>query len=126
MTELRSGRILVIEDEVLIALLIESMLEQIGFEVGARASGLAEALAIIENDPGGFDAATLDIDLGGEHADLIVEALDLRRIPFIVATGYTDPSVLARFAGRPLISKPLVAEDLEHALKAILAGQALD
>ncbi len=126
MTERRAGRILVVEDEVLIALLIESMLEQMGFEVGARASHLAEALAIIENDAEGFDAATLDIDLGGEHADAIAEALDLRRIPFVVTTGYTDPLVLARFAGRPLISKPLVAEDLEHALKTILAGQAQD
>ena len=68
MTNLAGRRILVVEDEILIALLIESLLKEMGCVV-SKASGLDEALALIDDEPRGFDAATLNLGLNGEKAD---------------------------------------------------------
>ena len=63
----RAGRrILIVEDEMLIALMLQGMLEALGYQVGGRASTVADALAMIETDTLGIDAATLDINLGGD------------------------------------------------------------
>ncbi len=118
-TDLSGRRILIVEDEVLIALLLESMLKQLGCVVAATAMRAADALALIAAGEQSFDAATLDIDLGGESADEIAAFLDARRIPFVVVTGYLDPVVLSRYANRPIISKPLVAEHLGIGLQRL-------
>jgi CheY-like chemotaxis protein len=116
MTDLAGRRILVVEDEMLIALLIESLLKEMGCVV-SKASGLDEAMALIDDQPHGFDAATLNLGLNGEKADELAALLQARTTPFIVVTGYTEPQILDRFAGKPVVSKPLVPEDLEAALR---------
>ena len=116
MTDLAGRRILVVEDEMLIALLIESLLKEMGCAVSI-ASGLDEALAVIHDDPHGFDAVTLNLGLNGKKADELAALLQARTTPFIVVTGYTEPQVLDRFAGQPVVSKPLVPQQLEAALR---------
>jgi len=119
MIGLTGRRILVVEDEMLIALMLQSMLEELGYQVAGRASTVADALAIIETDTQGIDAATLDINLGGEHASAVADELDAHGIPFIIATGYDDPKILAGFQGRPVVRKPFVPEQLEQALQSL-------
>jgi CheY-like chemotaxis protein len=116
MTNLAGRRILVVEEEILIALLIETLLREMGCVV-SKASGLDEALALIDDEPCGFDAATLNLGLNGEKADELAALFQARTTPFIVVTGYTEPQILDRFAGRPVVSKPLVPEHLEAALR---------
>ena len=95
------------------------MLEELGYQVVGRVGTVADALAIIEADTQGIDVATLDINLGGEHSNAVADALEAHGIPFIIATGYDDPKILAGFQGRPVIRKPFVPEQLEQALQSL-------
>jgi len=116
MNGLTGRRILIVEDEMLIALMLQGMLEELGYHVAGRASTVADALAMIETDTQGIDAATLDINLGGEHANAVANALEAHCIPFIIATGYNDPKLFG-FEGRPVVHKPFLTEQLETALQ---------
>ena len=118
MSGLTGRRILIVEDEMLIALRLQGMLEGLGYQIAGRASTVADALAIVQTDMQGIDAATLDINLGGEHANAVAAALEGRGIPFIITTGYDDPKLLG-FQGRPIVHKPFVAEQLEQALRSL-------
>ena len=119
MIGLTGRRILVVEDEMLIALMLQSMLEALGYQVAGRAGTVADAMAIIEADTRCIDAATLDINLGGEHSTAVADALEAHGIPFIVTTGYDDPKILAGFQGRPIVRKPFVPGQLEQALQSL-------
>lgn len=113
MTKASGRRVMIIEDDALLALSLENMLGELGFAVMAKASRMADALAIIAADPRAFDAATINIDLGG--AEEVAARLDAAGVPFIVITGDEDPLVLNRFAGRPIVLKPIVFEHLKRA-----------
>jgi CheY-like chemotaxis protein len=118
MSGLTVRRILIVEDEMLIALMLQGMLEQLGHHVAGRARTVAEALATIERDAQHIDAATLDINLGGEHANAVADALEARGIPFIITTGYEDPKLFG-FQGRPVLKKPFVPGELEQVLQSL-------
>jgi CheY-like chemotaxis protein len=111
-------RILVIEDEMLIALMLQGALAELGYQVAGRSRTVTDALAMIEADAQGFDAATLDINLGGEHSHLVADALDAHGIPFIIVTGYDDPKLFG-FEGRPIVHKPFLPEQLHQALQSL-------
>ena len=117
MNGLPGRRILVIEDEMLIALMLQSLLEGLGHHVAGRANTVAGALAIIEADAQSIDAATLDINLAGEHSHEVADALKAHGIPFIVITGYEQPKLFGDFDGRAVIHKPLIPRQLEQALQ---------
>src|SRR5579885_1169916 len=109
-------RILVVEDEGLIALMVEDMLEDLGCEVAASVSSVGEALKWLA-DGGQLDAALLDVNLGGEHVFAVAEALEAKGAPFAFTTGYGEiPD--RRFADAPVVPKPIRREALEAALKA--------
>jgi CheY-like chemotaxis protein len=114
-----SRRILVIEDEMLIALMLQSMLEALGYQVAGRARAVADALAIIATNTQGIDAATLDVNLGGEYSNAVADALKAHGIPFVITTGYDDLKILAEFHGRPVVQKPFVPGQLEQALQSL-------
>ena len=115
-----TGRcILIVEDEMLIALMLQSMLEEIGHHVAGRAGTVADAIAIIERGTQSIDAATLDVNLAGEPSNAVADALNAHGIPFIVTTGYDDPRMLADFHGLPVVHKPLVPRQLEQALQSL-------
>lgn len=115
-------RILVVEDEALIGLLLQSVLGELGWVVVGVARNITEALAFIEIERPGFDAATLDLNLGGEISIKVAAALEARGIPFIITTGYDDPMHLADFAVRPIVAKPIVEEALAQALESLGLG----
>jgi CheY-like chemotaxis protein len=109
-------RVLVIEDEVLISLMMQGMLRELGYDVAGAAYHADEALALIESESTRLDAATVDIDLDGEPCAGVVAALNQRGIPFIVVTGFVDQYLPEYVRGRPVLSKPFTADDLRSAL----------
>ncbi|MBC7985691.1 MAG: response regulator [Sphingomonadaceae bacterium] len=91
MTALEGKRILVVEDEPLIAMMVEDMLHDFGAIVIGPAASVAEALALIEEAV--LDAALLDVNLRGERSDAVADALEARGVPFALATGYGESAV---------------------------------
>lgn len=114
-----AGSILVVEDQMLIALDLEQMLEQSGFSVVATAGSVAEALAALDSlSP---DAAILDVNLGDGTSEAIAEALASRGIPFMFATGYGESGgIPSRFEGVPTVRKPYSAGAITRQLHLLL------
>jgi CheY-like chemotaxis protein len=112
-------RILIVEDEYLIRMLLEDMLADLGYEVAAAVGSVAEANDIATN--GTFDAAILDVNLEGEEIYPVAEILAKRGLPFIFVTGYGENSLPPAFRGRPALQKPFQAEALKTTLAGLLA-----
>jgi CheY-like chemotaxis protein len=122
MTENGSGtrRVLIVEDDVMIRMLIEDMLGDLGFAVAAEASKVHEALAAVDSTA--FDVAILDVNLSGETTGPVAEALAARGTPFVFATGYGEHGLPDQFRDRPLLKKPFQIESLKRMLEAALAA----
>lgn len=117
---LRGRRVLIVEDETLVAMLLEDMVGELGAEVAGRASRLSRALELAE-DPGlAIDAAILDVNLNGEEAFPIAEALAARGVPFAFSTGYGKSGLPQQWRSRPVIQKPFTQEQI-----AAILAQAL-
>lgn len=113
-----SKQILIVEDEPLIAMMLEDFLEVLDQGVAGSADSVASALARM--DEGGIDAAILDVNLrGGEKSTPVAEALAEAGVPFVFATGGTDDSVDERFRDRPVLQKPFTMDGVAKALAAL-------
>ncbi|HUE47162.1 MAG TPA: response regulator [Aestuariivirgaceae bacterium] len=112
-------RLLVVEDELLVALDIESILSEAGMAVVGPASSAGEALKLIADTP--LDAALLDANLSGEPIDAVAQALSERGIPFAYVTGYGRESLPAAHPA-PIVTKPFDAEQLLAAARRLLAA----
>lgn len=111
-------RILVVEDEPLIAMMIEDFLDMLGKEHAGTAESVAAALDIIA--AGGVDAAILDVNLaGGEQSWPIADALAGAGVPFILATGGSGDMVAEPYRDRPVLAKPFTMDSVEQALAAL-------
>jgi PAS domain S-box-containing protein len=110
---LTGNRILVVEDEALVALAVNDALLELGLSVSGPFASVAEACESLNEDS--INAAILDVNLGGEMIYPLAELLQSRSIPFIFVTGYGVESIDPRFAGAPVLQKP-IGRDL---LKAI-------
>ena len=111
--------ILVVEDEPLIAMMLEDFLESLGHSVTATCESVTEALA--EADRGGFDLAILDVNLKGESVWPVATRLREKNVPFVLATGgHVDPPP-AEFANVPVIEKPYTVDRVTPALDAAFA-----
>jgi CheY-like chemotaxis protein len=110
-------RILVVEDEMLIGMLLEDMLVDLGHEVAAIVPRLKDALAAVDREK--FDLAILDVHLHGESAFPVAEALIAKGVPFVFATGYGERGLPENFRGRPVLQKPFAKDDLERVLSAV-------
>jgi CheY-like chemotaxis protein len=120
--DLTGRRLLVVEDQFLVALDLEQMLRAFGASVTDLASSLADALAAIER--GLPDLAILDVKLGNETTAPIARALSDRGVPFLFVSGYSDLSAFPEsFRNRPLVRKPIASADLAAALVALAATQ---
>lgn len=111
-------RILLVEDEPIIAMTAEDMLEEIGCRVVASAGALSEALAAAGQD--GFDIALLDINLNGEDSYPVAARLRAHGRPFIFTTGYGTSGRDAAYENVPLVTKPYQLADLEAAIARAL------
>ena len=115
-------RVLVVEDDVMIRMLIEDMLVDLGFAVAAQAAKVHEALAAVNSTD--IDVAILDVNLSGETTGPVAEALAARGTPFVFATGYGEHGLPAQFRNRPLLKKPFQIDGLKRMLDAALAPAA--
>jgi CheY-like chemotaxis protein len=113
-------RILIVEDEMLVAMNIEDMLLELGHEVAGLASRLAPALALAAEAE--IDAAVLDVNLAGEQSFPVADLLDGRGIPFLFATGYGLGGIEERYRSRTVLQKPFRLADLEAALRSALGA----
>lgn len=119
MSENRSS-VLIVEDEPLIAMMLEDFLLSLGHEVRATCDSVGDALKAVQ--AGDFDVAILDVNLKGESVWPVAAELRDREIPFILASGgHVDPPP-AEFAGVPMIDKPYTIDRVTPALEAALAG----
>jgi CheY-like chemotaxis protein len=115
---LADRRVLVIEDESMVAMLIEDMLEEIGCKLVGSASRFDDALEKARSLS--FDVAILDINLHGQQTLPIAETLADRNSAFIFATGYGAISMPETLRKVPILAKPFQQRDLERALRAAL------
>ena len=112
--------VLIVEDEPLIAMMLEDFLESLGHSVTATCESVADALA--EADKGGFDLAILDVNLKGENVWPVASALRERNVPFVIATGgHVDPPP-PEFNDAPVIEKPYTVDRVTPAIDAAFAG----
>ncbi|WP_448503205.1 response regulator [Sphingomonas sp.] len=114
MTDTR--RILIVEDEPLIAMMLEDFLDILGKEVAGTAETVQSALDCVAK--GGIDAAILDVNLrGGEKSWPVADALADKGIPFVLATG--GDVVADAHQARPVLAKPFTMDGVEKALGAL-------
>ncbi len=113
-----AARILIVEDNALVALDLSEALRTAGFEVAGPAMTVAQAMTLIGG--GGCDAAVLDINLRGETSEEVAHELKAQAIPFMTLTGYARTQQPEVFEGVPAFTKPvpapLVIEELRRCL----------
>ncbi len=115
-------RILVVEDELMIRMLLDGMLSDLGYTMAAEAGAIDEAMALAKQ--GEFDAAILDVNLNGQPITPVVEILIARGLPFVFATGYGQRGVPEAYRSNPTLQKPFQVEALAQALAAVAAKLA--
>ncbi|WP_046861813.1 response regulator [Microvirga massiliensis] len=112
--DLSGLRVLVVEDEAAISLLLEDMLLDFGCEVVGPSARLAAALEAVEKEK--VDIAILDVNVAGESIYPVAEALQARSIPFVFSTGYGSQGIKDSFRDRPVLQKPFAQHDLKQKL----------
>lgn len=108
-------RVLLVEDEIVIAVMLEDMLAELGHKVIGPVARLDKAVAMAQQEA--VDVAILDVNLRGKEVYPVADALAARRIPFIFCTGYGKAGLHARYDGRPALQKPFQ----RHSLRELLA-----
>ncbi|HTK34252.1 MAG TPA: response regulator [Caulobacteraceae bacterium] len=102
---LAGRRLLVVEDEMFVAMLIEDILTDLGCEVVGPAASVAEALRLTAGSAP-LDGAVLDVNLGAETVYPVADALQRAQVPYVFVTGYSAASLNEAHRGQPLIQKP--------------------
>jgi CheY-like chemotaxis protein len=112
----QAKRILVVEDELMIRMLLEDMLGELGYTVAAEAARIEEALEATKNAD--FDLAILDGNLNGQPVSPVADALVARGTPFVFATGYGE--LPEPYRERPTLKKPFQMDGLKQMLQSAL------
>lgn len=113
-------RIMIIEDEVLIGVLLEDMLIDLGYAVAGTASNINDALARVGADD--FDAAVMDLNLNGSSSLPVADALMARGLPLLFVTGYGQTSLPPKYKAVPVLEKPFRQEGLAAKLAGVFAA----
>ena len=116
---LQGLRVLVVEDEMMVSMLIEDMLTDLGCTVVGPASRLDEAIELVGRTE--LDCAVLDVNLGGQPIFPLADILRAKGAPFAFATGYGDAGLRAEDKGSPLLQKPFREADLARVLGELRA-----
>ncbi len=112
-------RLLIVEDETLVAMLIEDILSEAGCVIVGPAASREQALELARSES--YDGALLDVNLAGEPIYPVAEVVAERQIPFVFVTGYGGASLDPRFSGSAAVQKPFGADTL---IAAVLDGIA--
>jgi len=111
-------RVLLVEDEMLVAWLIEDMLAELGCAVIGPASSVNQAVAMIDAEA--VDAAVLDLNLNGQMSYPVADALAAHGVPFIISTGYDKDTLPDDYRACPVLQKPFQRSELSDALAKLL------
>ncbi len=114
-------RVLVVEDELMIRMLLEDMLSELGYTITAEAGRIDEALEAAKTAE--FDLAILDVNVNNETISPVADALVARGLPFVFATGYGERGLPEPYRDRPTLKKPFQVDGLEHVLRRALEGK---
>ena len=114
-------KVLLVEDEAMIAMMVEDLLGDLGCHVIGTAGGLEQAFALAEREA--FDCAILDVNLGGQRVDPFVDLLKARGAPFIFATGYGVAGVREEDRDWPVLLKPINGRRLGEALGRVVTAR---
>jgi len=109
-------RVLVVEDELMIRMLLQDILVDLGHTLAGEAGRIEEALTLARK--GEFDVAILDVNLNGRPISPVVEILIERGLPFVFATGYGQCGVPEPYRHTPILQKPFQADALARAIEA--------
>lgn len=117
--DLAGLRVLVVEDEMMVSMLIEDMLDDLGCKVVGPASRLDEAIELAKGAE--LDCAVLDVNLGGQPIFPLADLLREKGAPFAFATGYGDAGLRDVDRGSPVLQKPFREGDLARVLGELRA-----
>lgn len=109
-----SKNILVVEDEIMIRMLLEDMLGDLGYTVAGAVGRIDDAVKLART--GDFDMAILDVNLAGQTVSPVAEILEERGLPFVFATGYGERGLPEKFMNRPTLQKPFQQDNLSKIL----------
>ena len=112
---LQGRRVLVIEDESLVAMLLETILDDMGCAVVGPESNIDDGLRAATTE-GGLDAGLLDVNVAGREVFPVAEALKARGVPFVFSTGYGEAGLPEHWRGNPTIQKPFTEGAIRDAL----------
>ena len=115
----KSPRILVVEDEYLIRMLLEDMLADLGYEIVGAVGTIAAASELAAQAE--FDIAILDVNVDGKEVYPVAAILAGRGLPFVFVSGYGEGSLAEPFRNRPSLQKPFQADQLKTTLEGLLA-----
>lgn len=122
MDKLLSGRsILVIEDEMLILMMIEDMLAELGCKSISVASKIGQAITLVDGQV--FDAAMVDVNLNGLESYPIADALIARNVPYFFSTGSSVTSIKDGYRDQDVLKKPFTFDQLSNMLSRSLLHQ---
>ena len=121
---LAGRRMLVVEDEPLIAMLLEDMLGDLDIAIAGVAESVPAALDMVETAEA-VDAAILDMNLRGKSVEPVAERLAALGIPFVFASGYGADALTEKHGNAPVLPKPFRREALEEALQKVFRPQAV-
>jgi CheY-like chemotaxis protein len=113
----RGKRVLVVEDDAMVCIMLEDMLGELGYIIAAQAARIDGALEALKT--GEFDLAILDINVGGEAISPVAEALAARGTPFVLATGHGERGLPELYRDRPMLAKPFRIDSLERMLQSV-------
>ena len=115
---LAGKKVLIVEDELLVALLIEEFLDQLGCSILGPCASVAKALAAAQSER--FDLAVLDVNLAGEKVYPVADVLVERHIPFLFLSGYGEEAIPAGHRDWKVCTKPFKADVLATMMSAAL------
>ena len=119
-TTLEGVKVLVVEDETIVAMLLEQMLEELDCQVAGVAGQLNLAMEMARTVDA--EVAILDLNLSGQRVDPVAEILAGRNVPFIFASGYGEDGLAPEWRGRPVLPKPFRLDQLKDALDSATGG----
>ena len=118
---LSSRRILIVEDESLVAMLLETILEDMGCVTVGPISNIEDALALLSGDEAGaLDGALLDVNVAGREVFPVADVLKARGVPFVFSTGYGQGGLPDEWRNQATIQKPFTEAAVEQALMTAL------
>jgi DNA-binding response OmpR family regulator len=120
--ELAGRRLLLVEDELMVAMALEDALAEAGLVIVGPVARVSRAVALAKEQP--VDVALLDINLAGERVFPVADVLAAKGVPFLFLTGYSKTSLPSEYSSRPVLSKPCDMRMLLAEIGRVLAPTA--